>query len=45
LMFAAIVMTGNALFLIVLRFNQVRLIRLLNRLRNDPPEEASEEQH
>jgi glycosyl-4,4'-diaponeurosporenoate acyltransferase len=41
LAFASIVLIGNALFLIVLRFNRVRLIRLLNRLRNDPPAGAS----
>lgn len=41
LAFAVIVITGNALFLMVLRFNRARVVRLLNRLRDDPPGAAS----
>ncbi len=39
--FAAIVVVGNALFLSVLRFNRARVGRLLSRLPDDPPGEAS----
>jgi hypothetical protein len=45
LAFAIVVMTGNALFLIVLRFNRIRVELLLNRRRDDPPGAASAEQH
>ncbi len=44
LAFAIVVVTGNALFLMVLRFNRIRVTLLLNRRRDDPPGAASAEQ-